>query len=133
MVERLKRSNVESKQINVPAIRRNQDGTFVKGISGNVSGRPAIVKEVIELSRQHTAEAIERLVHLMRKGYPDAVKLAACEALLNRGYGKPHVSIAVAGASDAKARIKIVRQNVGTNNEITNVETTYTRAINSRD
>jgi hypothetical protein len=37
------------------------------------------------LARTHTEEAIETLGELMRHGWPDAVKGAAANALLNKG------------------------------------------------
>jgi hypothetical protein len=102
---------------------------FKPGQSGNPNGRPKIPSEVIEACRAKTLEAIEILNHLMRRGYPDSVKLAAACAILDRAWGKPHVSVALADARDAQARIKIIRQNVGSDNEQTNVIEEYTRAI----
>ncbi len=44
--------------------------------------------EVRELSRSHTKEAIERLAFWMKSDNPTA-SVAAANALLDRGYGKP--------------------------------------------
>ena len=41
------------------------------------------------LAREHTEEAVRTLVELMRHGEPDAVRGAAANALLNRGWGMP--------------------------------------------
>jgi hypothetical protein len=56
--------------------------------------RPKAVAEVLELARQHGAEAIDRIVSLMRSKN-DAVALRAAEALLDRGYGRPRQAVAV--------------------------------------
>jgi hypothetical protein len=61
---------------------------FEKGKSGNPGGRPKDVGEVTALARKHTREAIERLAQIMRSDNERAAA-AACEALLNRGWGKP--------------------------------------------
>ena len=65
---------------------------FEKGKSGNPGGRPKENNEVKELCREHTTEAIERLVHWMRDD-DSRVSLNASQALLDRGYGKPAQSI----------------------------------------
>ena len=63
---------------------------FVKGQSGNKAGRPKAVGHLRELARQHTEEAIETLVAIMRdEGAPPRARSAAAEALLNRGWGTP--------------------------------------------
>ncbi|MBI5135757.1 MAG: hypothetical protein HZA24_00310 [Nitrospirae bacterium] len=46
-----------------------------------------------ELAQQHGPEAIAAMVDLMRSAKLEAVRLAAAEALLSRGYGKPAVQI----------------------------------------
>ncbi len=63
------------------------------GQSGNPKGRPSIKGEVETLARPHTSEALETLVDLMRNGSPDAVRVAAANALLNRGWGLPRQSV----------------------------------------
>ena len=63
---------------------------FVKGQSGNPGGRPKVVGEVQELARSHTADAVTTLAEIMRdtEAAP-AARVAAANALLDRGYGKP--------------------------------------------
>lgn len=68
---------------------------FVKGQSGNPGGRPKVVGEVQELAREHTTQAIQTLVDIMSSAdAPPAARVAAANAVLDRGYGKPpqHIS-----------------------------------------
>jgi hypothetical protein len=69
-------------------------GSWAKGMSGNPGGRPKILAAVQALARRHTVEAINELVHLMRAGESDHVKLAAVKLLLERGWGQPCLPIA---------------------------------------
>ena len=39
---------------------------FKKGQSGNPGGRVGVPAEVLDLARQHSTEAIERLIHWMK-------------------------------------------------------------------
>jgi hypothetical protein len=50
------------------------------------------------LARTHTHEAVETHVDLMRNGFPDAVRAAAANALLNRGWGLPRQAVDIAPA-----------------------------------
>jgi uncharacterized protein DUF5681 len=62
---------------------------WAPGQSGNPGGRPGGIAEVRELARTHIAEAIERLVKEMNDGETSHARIAAANALLDRGYGKP--------------------------------------------
>ena len=73
---------------------------FKKGQSGNPGGRPKEVAEVRKLAMEHGSAAIERLVELMASEN-ERTAVAACEAILNRGYGRPAQSLTVAGDDDS--------------------------------
>jgi hypothetical protein len=68
-------------------------GVWQPGQSGNPKGRPSIKGEVETLARTYTVEAIETLADLMRNGASDNVRMAAANALLNRGWGLPRQAI----------------------------------------
>ena len=70
--------------------------TWKKGQSGNPSGRPKVAGEVQELARQHTAEAINTLVAILRNAKaPPAARALAANSLLDRGYRRPAQSLDV--------------------------------------
>ncbi len=68
-------------------------GIWQPGQSGNPKGRPSIKGEVEMLARTYTVEALETLADLMRNGASDNVRMAAANALLNRGWGLPRQAI----------------------------------------
>ena len=76
---------------------RNQNGQFQPGFSGNPGGRPKDEFKVAELARSYTVEAVETLVDLMRHSKDDRVRGTASQALLDRGWGKAKVEVAVSG------------------------------------
>jgi hypothetical protein len=68
---------------------------FSKGVSGNPGGRPKVLGDVQELARQKSPDAINTLVEIMNhEKAPPAARVAAANALLDRGYGKPTQPIA---------------------------------------
>src|SRR5215207_11206302 len=68
-------------------------GQWQPGQSGNPNGRPSMKGEVETLARTYTVEALETLADLMRNGASDNVRMAAANALLNRGWGLPRQAI----------------------------------------
>lgn len=60
---------------------------FEPGKSGNPGGRPKDVGLLKEAAREHTAAALETLVKSL-KAKGERVRVAAAEALLDRGWGK---------------------------------------------
>lgn len=68
--------------------RRGSGKPFQKGQSGNPAGRRAEVGPIKELARQHTEAAISALVGALADEN-GRTRVAAAEAILDRGYGKP--------------------------------------------
>ncbi len=63
---------------------------FAKGQSGNPGGRPKALVEVQEAARSHTPMALATLARIADdKTAPPAAQVAAANALLDRGWGKP--------------------------------------------
>ena len=69
-------------------------GGFRPGVSGNPSGRSKELTEIRELARSHSVEALAVLMSI--KGdvaAPASSRVAACVALLDRGFGRPGLSL----------------------------------------
>lgn len=78
---------------------------FEKGKSGNPGGRPKEAAEVKALAKEHTKEAIDRLVFWMRSD-ESRTSVAAAQTLLDRGHGKP--SQAITGPDDGPLDIRVI-------------------------
>lgn len=88
--------------------RKANSGSFRPGVSGNPGGRPKVLAEVRELAREHTEAAIRGLARvLVEKKAPAMARIAAAEALLNRGWGKPAQAVEVSGPDGEPVKSEI--------------------------
>ena len=69
---------------------------FKPGQSGNPGGRPKENDEIKKLAKTHGPLAIERLAHWAKSDNARA-SVAASQALLDRGFGKPEQAIEHSG------------------------------------
>lgn len=59
---------------------------------------PKTKSDITSLARVHTKTALNTLAGIMRQpNAPAAARVAASQALLDRGYGKPAQSVAITG------------------------------------
>lgn len=89
------------------AIERDERGHFLKGVSGNPSGRPKGNPAVKELLREHSIDAARKVLELLNCGNAK-IELAAAQEILNRTEGKPLQTqdVQLTGLPDMKAQIR---------------------------
>jgi hypothetical protein len=75
-------------QLASTSVARRPGQLWQKGQSGNPKGRPRASEDLPALCRQYTAEAVQRLVQIMRSEDDDRA-LRAVQQLLDRGWGRP--------------------------------------------
>lgn len=70
--------------------RRGAGKPFQPGQSGNPGGRPKVLEEIKNLAREHSETAIKTLADIAKDAKANhSARVAAANALLDRGYGKP--------------------------------------------
>jgi len=82
-----------------PATRRDALGRYVRGASGNPTGRnagrPAIPVDVREMAKLHSAEALEFILATMRNAaVPYRIRVLCAELIIERGHGKALAPVA---------------------------------------
>lgn len=91
---------------------RNELGQFVKGQSGNPTGRKKVDPELMEAIRSACPEAVHRLIEYINHEDPK-IALRAIIELLDRGYGRPAQvqtvnMVDATGGEDMRAQIRSV-------------------------
>ena len=73
---------------------------FAKGQSGNPGGRPRGHGDLRELARKHTLTALRTLAEIAERGENESARVAAANAILDRGWGKPtqHIDADLGGS-----------------------------------
>ena len=99
-----------------------QKWPFLPGISGNLGGRPREVGDVRAIARDHTEEAVETLIDLMRHAKSDAARGAAAQALLDRGYGKS-VAVSMDIVDEGQAHLDALQELADRRQRINRVKT----------
>jgi hypothetical protein len=79
---------------------------FQPGQSGNPGGRPKDVGHVRDLARQHTEAAVLALVEAL-SAKSERTRVAAAEALLDRGWGKAVQQLEHTGAEGAPLSLTV--------------------------
>jgi hypothetical protein len=63
---------------------------FKPGQSGNPRGRPKIIEDIVTAAREQTPLAMATLIRIASdRDAPPAAQVAAAQALLDRGWGRP--------------------------------------------
>ena len=88
MAKQSKRSTART-ALQVETLAKHQ---FKPGDTGNPAGRPRLPPELITKLRGCCPEVVDRLIELTSSHEGD-IALRACEALLNRAYGKPRETV----------------------------------------
>ncbi len=81
------------------------NGRFAPGVSGNPGGVSEARREMQELARLHSVEAIETAVMIMRTSKSETNRLVAVNMLLDRGWGRTKQSVEVENQGRSRAQI----------------------------
>lgn len=87
-------SDDEEIEILQPATRDTKGRLLPGQRSINPKGRPPIIRDLKEAAKAHTRQALNTLVSVMNDSQaPQASRITAAVALLDRGWGKPQQNI----------------------------------------
>jgi len=98
---------------------------FEKGKSGNPGGVPKALKELKTLAREHSTRAVARLAELMEED--GAVGVAACNSILDRGWGKPTQAVEVSGPEGGPVAFEALEDL--TDEQLEQLERTLAKAV----
>jgi hypothetical protein len=75
-----------------------------KGQSGNPGGRRKQDYRIKDLAQQYTDEALATLRSIMKASEDDRARVAAANAILDRGYGKPAQSVDITNSDGSMSQ-----------------------------
>ena len=97
---------ITGQKISESQVERNADGTFLKGVSGNPSGRPKRTpaeQQAIDRMKEITPEAVEVVYGILTAENTTVyAKLQAAELILNRAMGRPETYLRVEAADESQ-------------------------------
>src|SRR5918993_3983721 len=104
-------SPTSAKNSGVP-FQPNNPWQFQKGVSGNPGGKPKKLAEIVDLAQSLAPDAIKALHEIAVYGRSEKCRIEAAVALLDRGLGKPKVTVESDGGRPILHRIEkiIVRE-----------------------
>jgi uncharacterized protein DUF5681 len=79
---------------------------FQKGVSGNPGGKPKKLAEIVDLARSLAPDAIKALHEIAVHGRSEKCRIEAAVALLDRGFGKPKITVESDGGRPILHRIE---------------------------
>jgi hypothetical protein len=81
------------------------------GVSANPGGRPAVVRELRDAAQVEGLNCIQTLIAIRdNPKFPPITRIAACNNLLDRGYGRPVQGVAVANLPAVPEPSRITEQ-----------------------
>jgi hypothetical protein len=92
--------------------RRGSGKPFVRGRSGNPSGRPKRTPEELDLiaaCRAKSPEALAVIENLMSTSCNDRVRMDAALAIIERAHGKPTQPTTLAGGAGGPIQVEAIR------------------------
>jgi hypothetical protein len=67
-------------------------------------------RHLSEIAKDHAAEALQVLVDIATSGESEAARVSAANAILDRGYGKPHQAVQMTGAEGGPLKVELIRR-----------------------
>jgi hypothetical protein len=92
-----------------PAIRE-KSGKFVKGVSGNPTGRKPIPPEIKEALTSLVPKAVERLTEIIHSSTNEKIVMQAVEVVFNRVYGKPQQALDIESNNNTTLKVVLTEQ-----------------------